>query len=55
MNLDSDDAVTTAATVQRNISAVEVVTAALARIEARDRELNCFTVLTAEKAPDAAN
>jgi len=31
MNLDSDDAVTTAATVQRgNISAVEVVTAALA-------------------------
>jgi len=54
MNLDSDDAVTTAATVQRgNISAVEVVTAALARIEARDRELNCFTVLTAEKPPDA--
>jgi len=48
--IDSDDAVTTAATVQRgNISAVEVVTAALARIEARDRELNCFTVLTAEK------
>lgn len=54
MNLDSADAVTTAAAVRRgNISAVEVVTAALARIETRDRELNCFTALIAETLADA--
>lgn len=54
MNLDSADAVATAAAVRRgNISAVEVVTATLARIEKRDRELNCFTALTAETLADA--
>ncbi len=51
MNLDQVDAVTTAAAVRdRQISAVEVVNAALKRIEARDRELNCFTAVTAETA-----
>lgn len=51
MNLDSADAITTAAAVrQGNLTALEVVTAALARIEARDRQLNCFTAVTAEKA-----
>lgn len=51
LNLDRADAVTTATAIQRgNISAVEVVTAALKRIEARDRELNCFTAVTAQTA-----
>ena len=51
MNLDQADAVTTAAAVRdRHISAVEVVGDALKRIEARDRELNCFTAVTAETA-----
>lgn len=51
LNLDRADAFTTATAIQRgNISAVEVVTAALKRIEARDRELNCFTAVTAQTA-----
>ncbi len=51
LDLERSDAVTTAAAIQRgNISAVEVVTAALKRIEARDRELNCFTAVTAQTA-----
>lgn len=56
MNLDSADAVTIAAAVhQGKIRAVEVVKAALNRIEARDRELNCFTAITSQSAlADAA-
>jgi aspartyl-tRNA(Asn)/glutamyl-tRNA(Gln) amidotransferase subunit A len=57
MNLGSEvDAIAIAAAVrQGEISAVEVVTAALNRIAARDRELNCFTAVMPEKAlADAA-
>jgi aspartyl-tRNA(Asn)/glutamyl-tRNA(Gln) amidotransferase subunit A len=56
MNLDSADAVSIATAVrQGKISAVEVTKAALQRIAARDRELNCFTAVTAETAwADAA-
>ncbi len=56
MNLEQADAVTIAAAVhQAEISAVEVVNAALKRIEARDKELNCFTSVTTEQAlADAA-
>ncbi|WP_026732797.1 AtzE family amidohydrolase [Fischerella sp. PCC 9605] len=51
MNLDSADAVSIATAVrQGKISAVEVTKAALQRIAARDRELNCFTAVTAETA-----
>ncbi|MCX7595872.1 MAG: amidase family protein, partial [Fischerella sp.] len=51
MNLDSADAVSIATAVcQAKISAVEVTQAALQRIAARDRELNCFTTVTAETA-----
>lgn len=50
-DLEQADAVNTAAAVrQGNISAVEVVTAALKRISAQDTELNCFTVVTTETA-----
>jgi len=51
LDLNQADAVTTAAAVREgNISAVAVVNAALARIEARNKALNCFTAVTAEKA-----
>ena len=51
LNLDQADAVATAAVIREGqISAVEVVTAALARIEARDKALNCFTAVTAQTA-----
>ena len=50
-DLDQADAVNTATAVrQGNISAVEVVTAALKRIAARDSALNCFTTVTAQTA-----
>ena len=50
-DLNQADAVKTATAVrQGNISAVEVVTAALKRIEARDNALNCFTTVTAQTA-----
>ena len=56
MNLDSADAVSIATAVkQRQITAVEIVKAALGRIAARDSQLNCFTTVTAETAlKDAA-
>lgn len=51
MNLDSADAVSIATAVkQQQIKAVEVVKAALNRIEQRDSQLNCFTTVTAETA-----
>ena len=51
LNLDQADAVATAAAIREGqISAVEVVTAALARIKARDKALNCFTAVTAQTA-----
>jgi aspartyl-tRNA(Asn)/glutamyl-tRNA(Gln) amidotransferase subunit A len=51
LDLNQADAVVTAAVVREgNISAVAVVNAALARIEARNKTLNCFTAVTAEKA-----
>ncbi len=51
LDLDRADAVTTAAAVRGGqISALEVVTAALKRIEAQDRKLNCFTSVTAQTA-----
>jgi aspartyl-tRNA(Asn)/glutamyl-tRNA(Gln) amidotransferase subunit A len=55
MNLDSADAVAIASAVrQGEISAIEVVEAALKRIEAR-KELNCFTAVTSQQAlADAA-
>ncbi|MCC5601739.1 AtzE family amidohydrolase [Nostoc favosum] len=51
-----NDAVSIAATVREGkVSAVEVTKAALARIAARDNQLNCFTAVTAEIAlTDAA-
>jgi AtzE family amidohydrolase len=51
MNLDSADAVSIAVAVREGeVSAVEVTQAALQRIAARDRELNCFTSVTADAA-----
>jgi len=51
MNLEQLDAVAIASAVRSGkVSAVDVVQAALQRIEARDRELNCFTTVTAETA-----
>ncbi|MGJ5675048.1 MAG: AtzE family amidohydrolase [Nostochopsis sp.] len=51
MNLDSADAVSIAVAVREGkVSAVEVTQAALQRIAARDRELNCFTTVTADAA-----
>lgn len=51
-----NDAVSIAATVREGkVSAVEVTKAAIARIAARDHQLNCFTAVTAETAlTDAA-
>jgi AtzE family amidohydrolase len=51
-----NDAVSIAAAVREGrVSAVEVTQAALAKIAARDRELNCFTAVTDESAlADAA-
>jgi aspartyl-tRNA(Asn)/glutamyl-tRNA(Gln) amidotransferase subunit A len=56
MDLNSVDAVTIATAVRaRQVSAVEVVAATLNRIDAKDRELNCFTAVTAQTAlADAA-
>ena len=56
MNLNSADAVSIATAVkQGNIKAVDVVNATLDRIAKRDRQLNCFTTVTAETAlKDAA-
>jgi aspartyl-tRNA(Asn)/glutamyl-tRNA(Gln) amidotransferase subunit A len=46
-----NDAVSIAAAVREGrVSAVEVTQAALAKIAARDRELNCFTAIIAEAA-----
>uniref|UniRef100_A0A2P0ZGB1 Biuret hydrolase n=1 Tax=[Tolypothrix] sp. PCC 7415 TaxID=373957 RepID=A0A2P0ZGB1_9CYAN len=46
-----NDAVSIAAAVREGkVSAVEVTQAALAKIAARDRELNCFTAIIAETA-----
>ncbi len=46
-----NDAVSIAAAVQEGrVSAVEVTQAALAKIAARDHDLNCFTAVMAEKA-----
>ncbi|WP_193198181.1 AtzE family amidohydrolase [Nostoc sp. MG11] len=46
-----NDAVSIAAAVREGkVSAVEVIKSALARIAARDDELNCFTAVTAEAA-----
>lgn len=50
MDLDSADATSIATAVREGISAVEVVSNALKRIEARDRELNCFTAVTTQTA-----
>jgi aspartyl-tRNA(Asn)/glutamyl-tRNA(Gln) amidotransferase subunit A len=51
MNLDAADAVSIAVAVREGkVKAVEVTQAALQRIAARDRELNCFTTVTAEAA-----
>ena len=56
MNLDSADAVSIATAVkQGQVKAVDVVNATLDRIAERDRQLNCFTTVTAETAlKDAA-
>ncbi|PLZ65714.1 AtzE family amidohydrolase, partial [Fischerella thermalis WC344] len=51
MNLDAADAVSIAVAVREGkVKAVEVTQAALQRIAARDRELNCFTTVTADAA-----
>lgn len=51
LDLDRADAVTTAAAVRGGqISALEIITAALKQIEAQDRKLNCFTTVTAQTA-----
>ncbi len=51
-----NDAVSIAAAVREGkVSAVDVTKAALARIAARDNQLNCFTAVTAKTAlTDAA-
>ncbi|MFN6462798.1 MAG: AtzE family amidohydrolase [Nostoc sp. DedVER02] len=56
MNFDSADAITISTAIrQGKTSAVEVTKTALARIAARDDQLNCFTAVTAEAAlADAA-
>jgi AtzE family amidohydrolase len=49
--LESSDAVGVAEAVRaRHVSAVEVTDAALSRLAARDRALNCFTAVLAERA-----
>ena len=51
MNLEQADAVAIATLVRDcRFSAVEVVTDALKQIQARDRELNCFTTVTTQTA-----
>ncbi|MBE8998715.1 AtzE family amidohydrolase [Nostoc sp. LEGE 12447] len=51
MNFDSADAITISDAVRAaKVSAVEFTQAALARIAARDNQLNCFTAVTAETA-----
>ncbi|BAU07543.1 AtzE family amidohydrolase [Fischerella sp. NIES-3754] len=51
MNLDAADAVSIAVAVREGkVKAVGVTQAALQRIAARDRELNCFTTVTADAA-----
>ncbi|PMB01237.1 Asp-tRNA(Asn)/Glu-tRNA(Gln) amidotransferase GatCAB subunit A [Fischerella thermalis CCMEE 5268] len=51
MNLDSADAVSIAVAVcEGKVKALEVTQAALQRIAARDRELNCFTTVTTDAA-----
>ncbi|MBC1218459.1 AtzE family amidohydrolase [Nostoc sp. UCD121] len=51
MNFVSADAITISDAVRAaKVSAVEVTQAALARIAARDHQLNCFTAVTAETA-----
>ncbi len=51
MNLDAADAVSIAVAVREGkVKAVEVTQAALQRIAARDRELNCFTTVTTDAA-----
>lgn len=51
MRLDSADATLIATAVREGkVSAVEVVSNALKRIEARDRKLNCFTAVTPQTA-----
>jgi aspartyl-tRNA(Asn)/glutamyl-tRNA(Gln) amidotransferase subunit A len=51
VNLEQADAFAIAAAVrERKVSAVEVVKAALGRIETRNHELNCFTAVTTETA-----
>lgn len=51
LDLDRADAVTTAAAVRGGqISASEIITAALKRIKAQDRKLNCFTTVIAQAA-----
>ncbi|MBE9051913.1 AtzE family amidohydrolase [Nostocales cyanobacterium LEGE 11386] len=56
MNINSADALSIAAAVRTGeVSAVEVTQAALARITARNPQLNCFTAITAKTAlTDAA-
>ncbi|MEH1938127.1 MAG: AtzE family amidohydrolase [Nostoc sp.] len=56
MNFDSADAITISTAVREGkVSAVEVTQNAIARIAARDNQLNCFTAVTAEIAlTDAA-
>ncbi|MEH2311471.1 MAG: AtzE family amidohydrolase [Nostoc sp.] len=56
MNFDSADGITIAAAVREaKVSAVQVTKAAIARIAARDHQLNCFTAVTAKTAlTDAA-
>jgi AtzE family amidohydrolase len=56
MDLDSANGVSIASAVRGGkVSAVEVTQAALAKIAARDHELNCFTAITTETAlADAA-
>lgn len=51
MNLDAADAVSIAVAVRKGkVKAVEVTQAALQRIAARDRELNCFTTVITDAA-----
>ncbi|BCX09879.1 MAG: amidase [Fischerella sp.] len=51
MNLDAADAVSIAVAVREGkVKAVEVTQAALQRIAARDRELNCFTTVITDAA-----
>lgn len=55
LDLNQADAVATATAIRnKEISAREVVAAALERIAARDKSLNCFTAVTADTALAAA-